>query len=710
MNFKIFSLLAACAAFPAGAADNSPVELQEVVVKTSTVSKARNSAFNTTAINTKEMAAGAKKITDALSKAPGLKVRRGGGAGSDLNISMDGLSGKHVKIFIDGVPQEGMGAALNLNNIPVDFAERIEVYRGVVPVAFGGDAIGGAINIVTPRKHRRSFVDASYSLGSFNTHNGYLNFGQNFDNGINYEINAFANYSDNDYWVDAPVEDFATGAINRRRKERVRRFNDAYRNASIAGKLGLRDKPWADRLTLSLTAANIYKEIQTGVRQEIVFGAKHRHGYSVVPAVDYLKRNLFTPGLSLAVNANYRHNSMTNVDTSSVKYNWKGASQQLNSPGEQSNMLLENLDRSLNSTANLTYRIGENHLFTLNNSYTHFSRESVDHLPAVASRSEFAKTTGKNITGLSYRYNVDRRVSATAFGKFYHQAVSGPVAIGTAQDAYRLDSRTVSTPGYGLAATYFLPLGMQAKASYERAVRLPSVDEMFGDGDLENGDMALRPETSHNININLSYNTDIEASSLYAELSASFRDTRDFIQRNIVSLSGGKAAASYINYGRTSTKGISGTLRYNYSRFASLGGSVSYMDIRDNMPKGSDGITPNLAYGQRMPNLPYFFTDMDAALYFPKLGGRFNMLTISYDNRFTRSFCYYSSNIGTNASDYMVPNQWEHNVSVSYGMLRGRYTVSLECRNLTDAKLYDNFSLQRPGRAFYAKFRIYLQK
>ena len=38
----------------------------------------------------------------------------------------------------------------------------------------------------------------------------------------------------------------------------------------------------------------------------------------------------------------------------------------------------------------------------------------------------------------------------------------------------------------------------------------------------------------------------------------------------------------------------------------------------------------------------------------------------------------------------------------------GRYSVSLECTNLTNEKLYDNYRLQKPGRAFNVKFRLYL--
>ena len=58
----------------------------------------------------------------------------------------------------------------------------------------------------------------------------------------------------------------------------------------------------------------------------------------------------------------------------------------------------------------------------------------------------------------------------------------------------------------------------------------------------------------------------------------------------------------------------------------------------------------------------------------------------------------------------MVPRQFSHNLSLSYTLRGGRYNLSLECRNLTDEKLYDNFSLQKAGRAFYGKVRIHFGK
>ena len=141
--------------------DPSVTELGEVVVVSNGVSRVKRSAFNAIAVDTKEFQNSTKNLSDALAKAPGMKLRESGGVGSDMQLMLDGFSGKHVKIFIDGVPQEGVGSSFGLNNIPVNFADRIEVYKGVVPVGFGTDAIGGVINIVTNKKKRNWFLDLS---------------------------------------------------------------------------------------------------------------------------------------------------------------------------------------------------------------------------------------------------------------------------------------------------------------------------------------------------------------------------------------------------------------------------------------------------------------------------------------------------------------------------------------------------------------------
>ncbi len=682
-------------------------ELEEVVVVGNTLSKVNNSAYNATALDTKELANTAKTLSEALSQAPGMKIRESGGVGSDMAVTMDGFSGKHVKIFIDGVPQEGVGTSFGINNIPVNFADHIEVYRGVVPVGFGSDAISGVINIVTPKLQRRWFLDASYSYGSFNTHKTNVNFGQTLRNGFKYEINAFQNYSDNDYKVFAPVEDFATGGINKNKLEHVRRFNDTYHNEAVIAKVGFVNKPWADRLMAGFTYSHMYKEVQTGVRQEIVYGRKHRHGHSLIGSLEYFKRDLITRGLNLAVTANYNRNITVNVDTASVKYNWRGETDRLNSPGEQAYQNSRANNNNWTATATAYYRLGENHFFTVNDVFNTFNRNNDNLLAATVSSDEIGKITSKNILGLSYQFKPNNKLNFTAFGKYYYQYVSGPVAATSAQDTYVKSSSSVNALGYGAAGTWIMPLGFQMKASYEKAYRLPTIEEMFGDEDLEIGDMALRPESSQNVNLNLSYNAAFGNNIVYVEAGLIYRDTRDYIQRNILALSGGKSAATYVNFGKVDTKGFSISARYNFSKWLSLGGNFTQMNVRDNMKTAMGSTMANVSYHERMPNQPFMFADSDISFYWHGPGGKRNVLTLTYDNQYTHKFCYYASNIGSNNNDFMVPDQFAHNITLSYSIRNGRYNFSFECRNLTDSRLYDNFSLQKAGRGFYGKVRIY---
>lgn len=688
----------------------SDVQLDEVVVMATGVGRVKQSPFNTIAVDTREMQNTSKNLSDALAKAPGLKLRESGGVGSDMSLMMDGFSGKHVKVFIDGVPQEGVGQSFGLNNIPVSFANRIEVYKGVVPVGFGTDAIGGVVNIVTEKRRKGWFLDASYSYGSFNTHKSYVHFGQTLGGGFTYEINAFQNYSDNDYHVNSPVEDFETGRIDRDLKVRVKRFNDTYHNEAIVGKVGFVNRRWADRLMLGVTYSQLYKEIQTGVRQEIVYGEKHRRGHSLMPSLEYSKRNLFTKGLEVKLTANYNRDITTNIDTASYKYNWLGERALLNSPGEQSLQHLRATNHNWNGTMTLNYRPGRAHLLTLNHVLTDFRRENTSLLTREAVTDPIDKHTQKNITGLSYRLMPTEKWNISLFGKYYNQAVSGPVATTEAQEAYVRSARDIDFWGWGAAGTYFLLPGLQAKLSYEKACRLPTIEEMFGDEDLEMGDMDIKPERSDNLNFNLSYAKSFGLHSIYVEGGVVYRHTRDYIQRNIASMSGGKYAATYINYGKVLTKGYNLSARYSLSRWLSIGGNFTKMNVLDNMKQSMGSNTPNLNYKERLSNLPYLFADSDVNFYWHNCGRKGNLLTVTYDNLYLHSFTYYSANIGANKGDYVVPDQFSHNLTLTYSLNRGRYNLSVECRNFTDEKLYDNFSLQKAGRAFYGKVRVQFGK
>ena len=64
---------------------------------------------------------------------------------------------------------------------------------------------------------------------------------------------------------------------------------------------------------------------------------------------------------------------------------------------------------------------------------------------------------------------------------------------------------------------------------------------------------------------------------------------------------------------------------------------------------------------------------------------------------------------GAVSSKARIPTQNITNLSLSYSWHGDRYNLSVECNNVFDCLAYDNYMLQKPGRAFFAKFRLFLE-
>ena len=259
---------------------------------------------------------------------------------------------------------------------------------------------------------------------------------------------------------------------------------------------------------------------------------------------------------------------------------------------------------------------------------------------------------------------------------------------------------------YLVARTYFIIKDLQAKLSYEKAYRLPTTEELFGDEDLEAGKADLKPERSDNFNLNLSYAYHIGKHAIYVEGSLIYRDTKDYIKRGLSQVSN-MSFGYYENHGRGKTKGYNISLRYNYSRWFNIGGTFNSMNARDEEKYRAGGTQQeSLTYGQRIPNQPYLYANFDASFTWHDLFAKGNVLTLGYDGYYQHEFPLYWENLGDPTTKIRVPEQISHNLSIGYSLKGGRYNLSFECRNLTNAKLYDNFSLQKAGRAFYGKIRV----
>jgi outer membrane receptor protein involved in Fe transport len=89
-------------------------------------------------------------------------------------ISLGGLPPNYTLVLVDGVRllTDHMHTGQNVDVIPPDFIERIEIMRGAASAQYGSDAIGGIVNIVTRRGGDRPEADAGASAGNYDTFEG----------------------------------------------------------------------------------------------------------------------------------------------------------------------------------------------------------------------------------------------------------------------------------------------------------------------------------------------------------------------------------------------------------------------------------------------------------------------------------------------------------------------------------------------------------
>ena len=673
--------------------EGNTTDMQTVTVAgRGTVQESNRQAFNITAVDARKLYNTTLNLADALDRVAGVRVRESGGVGSNFNLSLNGFSGNHVRYFIDGIPMENFGTSFQINNIPINIAERVEVYKGVVPIWLGSDALGGAINIITGDRYR-NYVDASYSYGSFNTHRSVINAAATGKKGFTVQLNAFQNYSDNNYKVKVDAADINTGAY--KAGAILRRFHDEYHNETLVAHVGLVDKSFADKLLFGITLGKNYKEIQTGARMVSVFGGWYRRGNIVMPTLKYKKINLIK-GLDVTLNANYNLGSEQNIDTMNVRYDWYGNRKANGSSGERSRSLYKYKNNNGIATTTVNYRLGDNQAIALSDVFTTFNRKGSDVLNPNIAEYELPKKTQKNVLGLGYSYHVKDSWSASLFGKYIYQNVVNGRAAGA--PAGKL--------GYGVAATYFITSRLQIKSSYELTNRMPEAQEIFGDVENQEGNPGLKPEQSNNVNLGISYSFLLHTNSRFLiNANVIYRNSDHFIYNR---LNNNQSKLVADNRDGVRTIGGDGEVRYSYKDWLSVGTTLTYQYLQ-NLQKyepGYTGISP--VYKDQMPNIPYLFGNSDVSVFLRNTGRQGNNLNVGYNLLYVHAFYLYWPSRGGNKLN--IPGQISHDINIVYSLQSGRYNIGLEARNITNALLYDNFSLQKPGRAFYLNLRYFFNK
>ena len=681
------------------------VQLQNVtVVGKSRTQRLREGVLAVNALDVRSIVGSLQNLNDLIDHSAGVKVRQEGGLGSDFDLLVNGMSGNSVRYFIDGMPLDTKGAGVTLANLPLSIIDHVEIYKGVVPTWLSSDALGGAVNIVTNRR-QTNYLDASYAAGSFRTHRADLSAQYVLKNGLTLRPTLGVDYSKNDYMMkDVELWDEAS---RKYLPQDRRRFHDGY--FSLIGQIeaGFTNRPWADELFVHVSYNKVEKEIQTGQMQTRVIGMADRSSHAWSVGAHYQKRNLLVEGLSLNAQLSHTWDHSLTTDTAYRQYNWNGDyiySARNELTGRARAMRHYRRPLTLLRT-DLGYQIAEGHLLNLNYA---LNRTGNDRWDDVDKTFEAANDVlAKHILGLAYNQTLLKgRMSNTLFVKDYinHLSVEQTDIPAVTGSRDVMGASTKNYLGCGIGSRLELTEPLALKASFEHSVRLPLARELLGNGTTIYANMALKPESSNNVNVGLFGTLRQVDHTLSYEVNGFLRKSENYIQPQISEKEG---TMQYVNVPSVHIKGVEAEVRYDWQGRLQLLGNLSWQDARDRQRLKSDG-KPSVTYNNHVPNRPWLFATAEACYTLSNLLSSSDRLRLGLDYQWVHWFYLSWENYGRKDTKARIPEKNIVGADITYSWHADRYSLSFMCDNLFDATVYDNYKLQKPGRAFFAKFRLYL--
>lgn len=124
-----------------------------------------------------------RATSDALRTVPGVAVSRSGPIGQITQVRIRGAESNQTLVVIDGIEMNNPASTSEFyfNNLLTTGIGRIEVLRGPQSALYGSDAIGGVINVLTAEQEKGFTAATRAELGSFNTKNASSSLGYGAD-------------------------------------------------------------------------------------------------------------------------------------------------------------------------------------------------------------------------------------------------------------------------------------------------------------------------------------------------------------------------------------------------------------------------------------------------------------------------------------------------------------------------------------------------
>jgi len=670
-------------------------EIGEVTVSGKSVAhQKKEQSMPVTVIDMSNLRGTVSSVQDILLKTVGITLRSSGGVGSSSRISVRGLEGKRIGFFIDELPLGEQTDYIDINDIPIDMIDRIEIYKGVVPARFGGSSLGGAINIVI-REYPDKYADLSYGYESYNTHKAQGVFKRNLkQRGLVFGIGGGYTSSDNNYTFDSPFQEGL----------RITRNHDKYRKLIIGGSFKAK-KWWFDEVELEPVFVKTYKEIQ-GIEYDI----REAHSQSLMTGLSNKleKDNFLIEGLNLDMFNGLVLTKMNFIDKATRRYEWDGSSYPTPSRygGEAGyNYPSDSDDKKLTfiNKTNLEYILTERHSLNINSVFSMANGTPKDDLKTLSlgKQVNFDSQMRSWISGLTYDFRTLNDVFLNSLTvRHYMYTMHTQMAPLFVPGKYDVD---VSKSDFGVnnAMRYrFLP-SLMGKLSAGYEVRIPSETELLGDGIAVIPSPDLLPERNLSANLGLLFdltgkhptNAQIEMNFFYMYLQDMMRYTAGLI------------GAQYQNFGEMRTLGVEFEAKADVLPSLYLYGNTTYQDLRDTRAYEPESTVPNPTKNKRMPNIPYLMANAGLEFHRENLfGGTGQNTRLFADIAFVEEY-YYDFEM-TQLQKRRIPRSTTIDIGFEHSFLNNKVFLSGKVRNITNEKTLSEFNRPLMGINGGVKLRV----
>lgn len=700
--------------------------LENVVVKgKSKKQKLQTSGFAVAIIETKEASLRNLTTNELLDRSVGVRVRQNGGIGSNVEYNLNGMSGSSIGVFLDGIEISTYGSSFSLNNIPPSMIERIEVYKGILPSHLTGDYVGGAINVVLKKDVSKNSATAASSFGSFNTYQSDLGITlREKKTGLSFRGSGFYTYTDNSFETWGRSTTYVNHLQQITRPYRAKRFNNTYKAIGGRFEVGFTDTKWADQFFVGYNGSNNYTEIPHGITMAVPYVGRFNKTKAHVFLLNYNKKDFIINDLTLNINAVRSHRTTYIQDTVSYAYNWDGTIREIiefgervplrTNGGQQGPATITNTERKITNTrSNLGYMIANGHRISLNHKYEATVRKDEDLLNPTVRELATKSLITKNIVSMNYEAETfQRRLVTNIMGKYTTNRTNQTRSeIVTTDGVNTIVKKNMITSnnnfGFGATTSFNVISKLFMIASTENSYIMPTENQLFGASEINIlPNLKLNPEK--NINYNLGFRWGAlehkkHKVSFYA--NAFWRNGFNKITLQAVDVSEIKdetnadiQTTKYINLGKTQSRGFEAEIIYIYNN--KLNASLNFSKFNNLFKQKLDNNNkPHTFYGQQVPNEPYFTMNANLQYRFNDVIQKKSILNTYYNAGFVGE--YYT--IWGQPEWSVTPRQLTHDLGVSYRFPSEKLVASLDVKNLLNAEIYDNFSIQKPGRGIYIK-------